>query len=101
MIFAPLNGIAGVRVAPFLGSDSVKVLDPFDSYVPYHPTVPGFSRPPPVYSGSQYGAARGHVRCVQAVGFELLGEEAASDVHFLVVCVSYIKTAESHNFTSI
>ena len=40
----------------------------------------------------QRGLGDGDVRCVQAVGFELFRkEEPASDVHFLVVCVSYIK----------
>jgi len=27
-----------VRVAPLLGSESVEVLGPFDSFVPHHPT---------------------------------------------------------------
>jgi len=38
IIFAPLNGVAGARIARFLGSESVQVHSLFYRLAPYHPT---------------------------------------------------------------
>jgi hypothetical protein len=91
-----MNGVAGARVAPLLGSESVEVLRPVHaSYLITDGLIAALHACRPFVAGENMEQRRlgdGDVRCVQAVGFELLGdEEAASDVHFLVVCVSYIK----------
>ena len=63
IIFAPLNSVAGARVASFLRSENVEALSPFYGFVPYHPTDGLFeasaSRRSPMCNGLQYGAAQG------------------------------------------
>jgi hypothetical protein len=91
-----MNGVAGVRVAPFLGSESVEVLSPVHaSYLTTDGLFAALHACLPCVAGEnmeQRGLGYGDLRCFQAVGFELLGEEdAASYVYFLVVWVSYIK----------
>jgi hypothetical protein len=91
-IFAPMNGVAGARVAPLL------VLRPvYASYLTTDGLFAALNACLPCLADENMEQSRlgdGDVRCVQAaaVGFELLREEEpASDVHFRVVCVSYIK----------